>query len=209
MSTPVPRALTRSPLRTVRPKDLADVYRHPRAELARLTRAGVVRRLGHGYYVAIPDDRDSRWRPTLEAAAAGIAAAIYGPDDVALMGVSAARVHGALPRAVGTAVVATPQQHREVRLPGAGDGVVRFVMRDPAALDLEMRALDEIGSGLVTTVEQTVVDLARHGIPEVDAGQEHEVLRSLWRRADEDVVDEIAAAQRGRAAVARMRAVVE
>ncbi|WP_211287964.1 hypothetical protein [Mumia flava] len=105
--------------------------------------------------------------------------------------------------------MATPQQHREVRLPGAGDGVVRFVMRDPAALDLEMRALDEIGSGLVTTVEQTVVDLARHGIPEVDAGQEHEVLRSLWRRADEDVVDEIAAAQRGRAAVARMRAVVE
>ena len=53
----------------------------------------------------------------LEAAAAGIATAIYGPDDVIVMGPSAARLHGAIPRALATATIAVPSQHRESHCP--------------------------------------------------------------------------------------------
>ncbi|MGB8386716.1 MAG: hypothetical protein WCE76_02440, partial [Mycobacterium sp.] len=65
----------------------------------------------------VPQDMVGRqWVPSLEAAAAGIASAIYGATDAVLMGISAARVLGAIPRALATAVVAVPGQHRPIRL---------------------------------------------------------------------------------------------
>lgn len=55
------------------------------------------------------------WLPSLEGAAAGIASTIYGADNAILMGVSAARVLGVIPRALATAVVAVPKQHRSIK----------------------------------------------------------------------------------------------
>ena len=57
----------------------------------------------HGFYCEVPAAADpARWKPTLEAAAAGIAAA-YGDRVPVLMGLTAARMHQALPRAIGQA----------------------------------------------------------------------------------------------------------
>ncbi|WP_179274604.1 MULTISPECIES: hypothetical protein [unclassified Rhodococcus (in: high G+C Gram-positive bacteria)] len=52
----------------------------------------------------------------MEAAAAGIAVSAYGPDDAVVMGASAARLHGAILRALATAVVTVmpgARQHRD------------------------------------------------------------------------------------------------
>ena len=54
--------------------------------------------------------------PGLEAAAAGIAVAAYGPDDAVVMGVRAARSHGVTPRPLATADVAVPTRHDPIRL---------------------------------------------------------------------------------------------
>src|SRR5690242_1739646 len=101
----MPAPLARRANRVFRPRDAADVYAHPNAEMARLTKTGVIRRLATGYYAMTPLNRlgDSGWRPELEAAALGIAIADYGAEAVALTGVSAARHHGAVPRAVAAA----------------------------------------------------------------------------------------------------------
>jgi hypothetical protein len=65
----------------------------------------------------IPQHRlgDSTWTPDLHTAALGIGQADYGTGAVALMGVTAARLHGAIPRALAVAVVAVPKQR-----PGVG-----------------------------------------------------------------------------------------
>src|SRR6478735_431388 len=99
-STPVPARLAQAPLRTIRPRDAAEIYAHPRPQLARLVERGLVHRLADGYYVVVPQDMVGRnWIPSLEIAAAGIASAIYGADNIVVMGVSAARLHGVIPRA--------------------------------------------------------------------------------------------------------------
>ncbi|WP_143537843.1 type IV toxin-antitoxin system AbiEi family antitoxin [Rhodococcus sp. 14-1411-2a] len=94
----------------------------------------------------------------LGAAAAGIAVSAYGRDDAVVMGVSAARLHGAIPRALATAVVAVPTRHDPIRLADR-EAVIRFVVRDMARLDAE-RIDTELGAVLVTTAKQTVFDLA-------------------------------------------------
>lgn len=72
----------------------------------------------------------------LGAAAAGIAVSAYGRDDAVVMGVSAARLHGAIPRALATAVVAVPTRHDPIRLADR-EAVIRFVVRDMARLDAD------------------------------------------------------------------------
>jgi hypothetical protein len=95
----VPVELLWRPLRVVRPQGGAGYYAHPRPEFARLARAGVLLRVATGYYAVVPDDQVGQGgRPELEAVALGIAAADQEVDTVALMGLSAARVHGAIPR---------------------------------------------------------------------------------------------------------------
>ncbi|WP_176458141.1 MULTISPECIES: hypothetical protein [Nocardiaceae] len=104
-------------MRVVRAASAAEVYAHPRAELVRLTGLGLLHRVATGLYVAVPDDRvGTEWMPGLEAAAGGIAVAAYSADDAVVMGVSAARLHGAIPRALATAVVAVPKRHDPLRL---------------------------------------------------------------------------------------------
>ncbi|WP_346425929.1 type IV toxin-antitoxin system AbiEi family antitoxin [Williamsia sp. 1135] len=163
---------------------------------------GVVHRTARGYYVAVPPEHQGRtWLPELEAVAAGIASAIYGPDNAILMGVSAARVLGALPRALATAVVAVPKQHRPIELTDRAASV-RFVKRDTNALDAE-RTTTPLGPALVTSPEQTILDLARRpalGDVEVDV---HAAVAALYPRADHDRLAKLARSQRLVAALRR------
>lgn len=188
--------------RVLRPRDATDLYSNPRAEFRRMERTGVLRRIATGYYVAVPQERvgDPLWRPPIEDVAIGVAVADYG-DAAALMGLSAARYHGAVPRAYAKAWIATNVSRRPVD--GGGFGLFVFVARDVRSLDL-VRAHTGVATGWVTSIEQTAVDLLR---------------RPSWadgRRAADDAVarllpqcqdrlDELAAAQRGRSALARIR----
>ncbi|GAB0105871.1 hypothetical protein JMUB6875_48530 [Nocardia sp. JMUB6875] len=191
------------PLRTVRPQDLAGIYAQPRPEVARLVEQGVLHRVAYGYYVIVPPDYVGRaWLPELEAAAAGIASSIYGPDQAIVMGVSAARILGAIPRALATAVIAVPSQHRPITLTDRS-AQVRFVRRDTDALDAE-RVETPLGPALVTTPEQTVLDLARR--PEL-GNAETEVrgaIATLYRRSDPSRLAQLAANQRLSAALRRV-----
>jgi hypothetical protein len=199
----LPSALLRRPLRVLRPQDAAAFYAHPRPEFARLARLGVLHRLATGYYAVVPDDQiDRPWIPELESAALGIAAADQGVDAVALMGLSAARLHGAIPRALGVAVVAAAGHRTELRLADR-DAVVVFVRRDVSAIDLERR-VTELGRGSVTTVEQTVLDLAARpglgGLPEEASA----AVRALLPRTDRTMLEELALTQRRRATLDRV-----
>jgi hypothetical protein len=174
-------------------------------ELRRLARQGGLLRLAHGYYAQVPEanrEPDTPWRPTVEAAAMGIAAADYGRDAVALLGPSAARMHGCYPRALAAAVVAVPTQ-RPPKVTVVG--TVKFVVRDVSTLDL-VRANTDLGSGWMTSVEQSLLDLSsnwpRWGVSEAARS---EMIRLLAARASTDILQEVATRTRGRAALARVR----
>lgn len=203
---PVPIEVTRAPMRTVRPKDLSSVYVAPQPELDRLMRGGAVRRLAHGYYAAIPDDRGARWRPTVEAAGVAIAASIFGVAHCVLVGVSAARIHHAIPRAIGVVVLAVPRQHRPISL--AGGGEVRFVKRDVDRLDARQQQLDGLGRGLVATPEQTALDIAHRHEESIERDREDEAIRALLPMCDPAVLERLASDQRRVAALERARALV-
>jgi len=111
----VPEELARADPLVVRPVDLRARYANPAKELRRLARGGALLRLSHGYYSVVPEEyRGTAWRPSAEAAGLAIGRADYGTDHVAVMGVSSARLLGAVPRAlaaggdrgVGTATAA-------------------------------------------------------------------------------------------------------
>lgn len=197
------RRLSRAPLRTVRARDVADLYTHPGPELALLARRGVVHRLAHGVYCAVPPEHlgTRTWRPTVEAAAAAVATALYGDGVPVLTGLSAARMHRALPRAIGVGYVAVPTQRRALRLADR-DGEVRFVTRAVAELDA-VAVTTDLGRALVTTPEQTVLDLARLDPRDEDA-EIHEVITALWPRCDRMTLQRIADEQRRGAALRRV-----
>jgi predicted transcriptional regulator of viral defense system len=200
--TGAPRELAALPLRTLRPQQAGGVYTQPRAEMRRLEQRGAVHRLAHGYYVVVPQEHvGAAWMPTLEAAAAGIATADFGPANAILMGVSAARLHGALPRAISTAVVAVPAQRNAITLADR-PATIQFVKRDTARLDAE-RMATELGPTLVTTPEQTILDLARRPNLGGAADQVPAAIRALFARADHDLMRELAAAQHMRATLLR------
>jgi len=204
-STPLPAGLARAPMKTVRPRDAEGIYAHPRAQLVRLSERGLLHRVAPGYYVVVPQDIVGRtWVPGLEATAAGIAAAIYGPDDAVVMGPSAARLHGAIPRALAVATIAVPRQHREIELSDR-PAVVRFVKRDTAILDAE-RVETPLGSTLVTTPEQTVLDLAHR--PQLgDVGVDiQSAVAALYARSDRDRLETLASEQRRLASLRRAEA---
>jgi hypothetical protein len=113
-----------------------------------------------GYYAIIPPSAHGQeWTPSLEAVAYGVGAADYGLAHVTLMGLSAARLHGGIPRALATAVVAGPKQRPAVVLLDR-PGRITFVRRDVERLEAE-RMTTDLGTALATTIEQTVPDLAR------------------------------------------------
>lgn len=191
----VPAALARRPLRSVRPSDAAVVYAHPRQQLARLERAGVLHRIANGHYVVVPHEHvGTAWLPSLEAAAAAISVSDVGLEQTVVMGVSAARLHHAIPRALATAVIAVPRQRAQLRLRDRDADVV-FVRRAVDRLAAELMGTD-LGPILVTTPEQTVLDLAHRptlGAPEAVA---REAARALLARCDPAELDRIADQQR-------------
>jgi predicted transcriptional regulator of viral defense system len=198
----LPAALARVSFGVLRPLDAAAVYAHPRPEFRRLADGGVLHRLATGYYAVVPSAAHDRpWMPSLEAAAFGIAAADYGPGAVALMGLSAARLHGGVPRALGVAVVAVPKQRPPVRLLDR-EAMVAFVRRSVDRLEVEV-ARSDLGRVMVTTIEQTVLDLAHRpalgGVPD----EARAAVAALWPRVDVAELRRLAGEQRLRAAADR------
>lgn len=200
----VARLVARAPLRTIRTKDLAEVYAHPRQEARALERRGLLHRLAFGFYCAVPAEHDPAvWLPTIEAAAAGIATAIYGDRVPVLTGLTAARVQHALPRAIGVAFVAVPTQRRPLELLDR-TGQVRFMTRTVEDLDAVL-VMTDLGQALATTPEQTVLDLGR-GDPRGEDTDAKEVVDALWAECDPAVLVEIAGRQRMQATLKRLRA---
>lgn len=201
--TGVPVELAQAPLRTVRARDVT-VYAHSRSQLARLTQAGLLHRLAHGYFAVVPQDRvGTGWTPTLEAAAAGVAGADFGARGFALMGISAARVQHAIPRAVAVAVVAAPRRRGPVDLTDR-DATVRFLIRDLDVMQVEVMDTD-LGRCLVTTPEQTLLDLAHRPDRDGLAVDVDGAMRALAARCDPVVLAEIAEHQRLGRALDRVR----
>jgi predicted transcriptional regulator of viral defense system len=200
--TGLPPELAQVPLRTVRPRDVT-VYAHARPQLARLVESGLLHRLAPGFYTVVPQDRvGGSWLPSLEGAAAGIAAAEFGVGRYALMGMTAARLHHAVPRAVAVAHVAAPRRRESLRLTDRS-ATVRFFVRDIDAIHVEMVQTD-LGGCLVTTPEQTVLDLA-HLAGGGGAQQEAEsAVLALLPRCDRAELAEIAAGQRLKRALDRV-----
>lgn len=199
----VPSAALIHPTLMLTGRSAAAVYAQPAAQLRRLANAGAIIKIAHGYYAAIPVDKSKGdWLPSLETLTAGLATAIYGQGNGALWGLSAARVHGALPRAIATGFALGPSQHRPLALT-VRPGEAHFRMRDPERLEVEYLAT-ELGPGLVTSIEQTILDLSGQ---EFDADSEPrvEAVRNLMAMANADRLAELAARVRGRAALARAR----
>jgi hypothetical protein len=203
----LPIAFARRPLRVLRPQDADDIYAFPRPEFARLERAGALHRLASGYYAIVPADQVGRpWLPELEAAAIGIAASDDSVDAVALMGLSAARVHGAVPRAIGVAVVATTShRRRSLRLTDRSAEIV-FVRRDVSNLDLQ-RVSTELGACWATTVEQTLLDLAARPTVGHLPDQASEAIRALLSLSNRDLLTNLASRQRRQATLNRVLSV--
>ncbi len=145
----------------------------------------------------MPEDRrgkNTTWEPSIEGAALGIAAARHSPDEVALVGPSAARAQRCYPRALGTAFVAVPDQRRPRQ---TILGEIRFVERHIDKLDT-VRVETDLGPGWATSIEQNALDLCRNR-PAWNITDEArtEMIRRLADAIDWDLVDGIAEATRG------------
>ena len=219
--TGLPVEFAQAPMRTVRPADAAAVYAHPGSQMVRLERLGLLHKVAVGYYVVVPQERiGTDWRPTIEAAAAGVATAALGAGRAVLMGVSAARLHNVVPRALGIAIVAVPDDRRDIVLRDR-DGLVHFVQRDtdvppnwldrcymverdPGVLDSELMTTD-LGQCLVTTAEQTVLDLAHRPNLGYVVEEAEAAMVALLPRCNQETLERLAGQQRLRAALTRVR----
>lgn len=198
----IPSVLVSRPVRVLRPRDLKGLYVNPSSELARLEEQGAAQRFARGYYVLIPAGSvgNSEWRPTIEALALGVAVADYGVGEVALMGPSAARLHGALPRALALGTVAVPKQRPALTTLW---GRIGFHMRDVARLDLE-RVDTVLAAGYQTTIEQTILDLARWADAwAISTEMISEAIAALAGRANWSLIRDLAVKQGERAAYVR------
>lgn len=196
----LPPALAAADPRLVRPRDLGEAYAQPPKELRDLAHQGLLLRVAHGYYAVVPEDvrHLGAWMPPLEAVALAIAQRDYGFDEVALMGMSAARLLGAVPRALAAGVVAVPKQRPALDTVA---GRVVFVTRRVARLRVQ-RMETELAEGWVTDVEQTVLDLAdRPDLGGFSPRAVNEAISTLWRRAEPDEVEQLGVAQRKRRAL--------
>jgi predicted transcriptional regulator of viral defense system len=203
-SVSIPPKLYEGETGVIRPRDLADQYVQPAKEARRLARLGVLRTLSHGYYVVAPPARisDEHWRPSIEAVGIALAVLDYGARETALTGISAARILGAIPRALSTCVVAVPKQRPSL---ATAFGHIKFVRRRVTTLDVQ-RVQTELVAGYVTTVEQTLLDLTdRPELGGTTPQQISEAVLSLVPRADWALVLDLAHEQRKHAAYIRAR----
>jgi len=202
-ATGLPPALAKAPLRTVRARDV-HIYTQPRVQLLRLERGELLHRMADGYFAVVPQDRiGTKWKPTLEGAAAGIAATDFGAGNYVLMGLTAARVHGVLPRAIAYAVVAAPRRRADLHLSDR-TATIRFLPREVDQIEAE-RLTTDMGPCLVTTPERTVLDLAH--LPNLGAMESEAwaAIDQLLPRCNEAVFAEIAEKHRLGAALRRIR----
>jgi hypothetical protein len=203
-SLSIPEPLLRRSIRVVRPRDLDAAYANPSQEVQRLVTNGVLLELAHGYYAVPPSEwlGNRTWVPAIEAVALGIAAADHKPEQVAVVGISAARVLGFLPRALATAVVAVPVRRRPLT---TKVGQIHFWERRTEALETQVWR-SELGQGRVSTTEQALLDLA--GRPDrggVTLATAQEALRSLSLAADWERTLALATSQHTESAYRRAR----
>ncbi|HVW44931.1 MAG TPA: hypothetical protein VHC18_26640 [Amycolatopsis sp.] len=193
-------SLLRRGVRVVALEEAGDEPAHP--GYARLAIGGVLHRLAPGYYAILRSEHiGADWRPDLEAVAWGIAAADDGPRSVALMGLSAARAHGALDE-VDVGVVATTRNRPTLRLTDRR-ATVSFIRRDPRRLKIE-RYSGALGAGWVTTVEQTLLDLAAYPQLGGRPDRAEDGITGLIDKADPHVLYSLAGAQRRLGALDRI-----
>lgn len=187
----------------LRPKDANGIYIQPHAEFRRWEEAGVLLKVAHGYYAHIPEaSRGAEWHPEIEALALGIGQADYGKNDVALMHLSAARIHGAIPRALAVAVVAVPKRRPALT---TTYGRIVFVKRDVDSIK-RMRIETELATGWCTSIEQTSLDLANR--PELVKGLAtiaQDAARSLFFRSSEQKLGDLIKKQRMETAFSRLK----
>lgn len=188
--------------RVVRPGDFP--AKNAATQLQRHAADGSLLRLAHGYYALVPEASrgpGTGWIPPIEAAALGLSVAHYGTDEVALIGPSAARMHGCYPRALAVAVVAVPGQRP---LKNTVVGQIKFVPRDIAGMDV-VRVDTELAAGWMTSVEQTLLDLSvnwpRWPVTET---ARLEMMELLGGRASAEILLEVAKENRGMAALERV-----
>lgn len=202
MARTVPPQLLRDGNRVLRPRDAAALYVNPRTELAALADVNALRKVATGYFIAPPDTEvlNPEWMPTVEGLALGIGRRDYGTKGAVLMGMSAARRHGVVPRALAVGIVAIAKQRPRL-LTRFGDVV--FVTRRLDRLDL-VRTRTDVTEGWATSREQTILDLAdRPTLGQVTAAAAGEAIAGLVGDADWDLVRGLAHRQRKYAALMR------
>jgi len=128
---------------------------------------------------------------------------VHSMAGVRLMGVSAARLHNVVPRALGIAIVAVAGDRRDIVLRDR-DGLVHFVQRDTDVLDAELMTTN-LGQCLVTTAEQTVLDLAHRPNLGHVVEEAHAAIVALLPRCNDEQLERLAGEQRLRAALTRVR----
>jgi len=198
------RTIARSDRDVFRIRDFDEPY--AKQDFARFESNGVILRIAHGHYMLVPERHrkpEPDWRPSIERVAIGIARAQFGPDLVALVGASAARVHGALPRALAIATVSYPSTRpRDI---DTVVGTVRTYRRSVEQMDV-VRMNTAIASGLVTSIEMTMLDLAARA-PKwpLHESDQREAIRMLAARADWTLAEQIAGEFRRRSAFDRVR----
>jgi hypothetical protein len=139
--------------------------------------------------------------PGVRVGARGLATGSARQDQVALMHISAARIHGVLPREIALAVGVTSQRPSL----SVGSGRIRFMKRKVDILDLQ-RTVTPLVEGWVSTREQTLLDLVVH--PRLE-GLDGEVVGEAVAQLADDVdwgrVTQLAVAQRRAGVLARAR----
>ena len=192
----------------LRPQDFEDRWIHD--DMARMEANGAILRVARGSYVLVPEAQrqpNPTWRPNIERVALGIAAAAFGINNVALIGPSAARAHGAIPRASGIATVSYPSTRpRDI---ATVVGTVRTYRRTVDQMDV-VRVNNDVVDGLATSREMTMLDLASKA-PKWPIAEDPrlEALRLLSIRVDWNLLDELAARFRKKAARRRLAELLE
>jgi len=200
----VPATLAGRASRVLRPRDAAEIYARPNQEFRRLAERGLLWPAAHGYYVIVPPYAvgDHHWRPSIESLALGIAVADYGPEATALDSLSAARHLGAIPRALGIATATVPKQRGSLLTPV---GTIVLHLRHAGNLETQ-RATTDLADGYVTTLEQSMLDLATAAeVGRVSANTVTEALENLSGRVDWARVEKLAYRQHRPGDYARAR----
>jgi hypothetical protein len=207
-ATGIPSELARkAPLGVVRPKDARGIYSQPSVQFNRLVKADLLRRIAPGFYSITPTSNVGvPGRLSMEEATAGIAAAEFGQDGFALMGISAARMQGLYPRAIAFGVVAAPRPRKPVFLTSKAHIV--FVKTALQNLDLVATKLPT-GMCYSTSVDQTLLDVVHHEAWAVNGQVAEEIIHMGLRRVNWERLESIAKKSRRLRALKRLKEIAD